>query len=182
MLNRTHPLLPHSCSQSLWFFQANSHASPHPLLQLGTPGARAHWQLQSLCLNQVSILPKCCKSSSLLPIFVHCFLLYKRCPTVYTVKESNTVPIGIIIMVTPIIIRTPLRSCILYPIKELKAEVILLFGRPEAWTCIPQAQDHFPFQCGLCWPEADTHARAAQWFHYQSQVVWNSFPLASITA
>jgi hypothetical protein len=100
----------------------------------------------------------------------------------YTVKEPNTVLTGIIITVILITLRTPLRSCIRYPIKELKAEAILLFGRPEAWTCIPQAQDQFPFQCGLCWPEADTSARAAQWFHYQSLVVWNSFPLASITA
>lgn len=100
----------------------------------------------------------------------------------YTVKESKMVLVDIIIMVIPIIIRTLLRSCVLYPIKELKAEAILLVGRSEAWTCIPQAQDHFPSQCGLCWPKADTNARLAQGFHYQSLVVWDSFPLASITA
>lgn len=40
-----------------------------------------------------------------------------------------------------LMIRTSSIACILYPIKESKAEAIQLFGRPDTWPCIPQAQD-----------------------------------------
>lgn len=38
-----------------------------------------------------------------------------------------------------LMIRTSSIACILYPIKESKAEAIQLFGRPDTWPCIPQA-------------------------------------------
>lgn len=73
-----------------------------------------------------------------------------------------------------VIIRTPLTCCILHPIKELKAEAVLLFGRPDIWTCIPQAQEPLAIPV---WAElaTDTNARAV--VSHTSLVVWDSFSL-----
>ena len=52
----------------------------------------------------------------------------------YTVKEPNTVLTGIIITVILITLRTPLRSCIRYPIRSLK----------QRRFCSSEGQKHGP--------------------------------------
>lgn len=73
-----------------------------------------------------------------------------------------------------VIIRTPLTRCILHPIKEPKAEAVLLFGGQTYGPASHRHKSHFPFQCGLCWPQTQM---PGLWFHHTSLVVWDSFSL-----